>query len=223
MDTLISRMLMFTAMLSLSDGIGAVESAFRALGEGVIDPPATLSVHAGAGSVHVKAGVLPYRGRRYFAAKANGNFPHNPAQRGLPTIQGLLVLSDADDGSVLAVMDSTGITALRTAAATAVAARYLARSDAHVAAIVGCGVHGRVQLRALAEVLPLHEAHVYAVDAERARVFANELSAILHFPSLQSRSLHVPCPRPMCVSPARRLPISFWSRKCCGVVCSSRA
>lgn len=182
MDTLILTRADVTAMLPLPDCIRAVESAFRALGDGLIDPPATLSVHAGEGSFHVKAGVLPYHGRRYFAAKANGNFPHNPAQRGLPTIQGLLMLSDADDGSVLAVMDSSGLTALRTAAATAVAARYLARPDTHVAAIIGCGVQGRVQLRALAEVLPLHEAHVYDVDAERARVFAHELSATLRFP-----------------------------------------
>ncbi|HEY0672608.1 MAG TPA: ornithine cyclodeaminase family protein [Longimicrobiales bacterium] len=189
MDTLILTRADVTALLPLSDCIRAVESAFRALGEGLIEPPATLSVHAGEGSFHVKAGVLPYQGRRYFASKANGNFPQNPAQRGLPTIQGLLMLSDADDGSVLAVMDSSGLTALRTAAATAVAARHLARPDAHVAAIIGCGVQGRVQLRALAEVLPLHEAHVYDVDAERARVFASELSASLRFPVVAEQQL----------------------------------
>src|SRR4029079_19038260 len=77
--------------------------------------------------------------RPYFAAKLNANFPQNAALHGLPTIQGAVILSDASNGAPLAIMDSMSITALRTAAATAVAAKYLARRDCDTALICGCG------------------------------------------------------------------------------------
>src|SRR5574342_641109 len=90
-------------------------------------------------------------GRRWFVAKANANFPQNPARYSLPTIQGLLLLFDADDGRPLAVMDSVEITVLRTAAATAVAAEVLARRDSESVTVCGCGVQARAQLLALSK------------------------------------------------------------------------
>jgi ornithine cyclodeaminase/alanine dehydrogenase-like protein (mu-crystallin family) len=162
--------------------VTAVEAAFRALGLGLADPPATLAVHGEAGTFHVKAGILKYGDRPYFASKTNGNFPNNPTRFGLPTIQGILILSDAEDGRVLAVMDSAEITALRTAAATAVAARYLARPDASVVTICGCGVQGRVQLRALAEVLPIARVFAYDADYDRANAYAREMSDLMSLP-----------------------------------------
>src|ERR687893_667101 len=74
---------------------------------------------------------------------------------GLPTIQGVIALFDAERGVPLAVLDSREITSLRTGAATAVAAKYLARDDASVATICGCGVQGRTQLSAVAAVRTL--------------------------------------------------------------------
>jgi alanine dehydrogenase len=162
-------------LLTVPDCIAAVAEAFDALGNGAAQPPVTAAVHAVDGGFHIKAGVL----NNYFASKTNGNFPHNREVRGLPTIQGLLMLSDATDGRVLAVMDSIEITALRTAAATAVAARYLARPDSQTAVICGCGVQGRMQLRALMEVLPLRKAIAYDTDAVRAALFAVEMSRAL--------------------------------------------
>ena len=88
----------------------------------------------------------------YFAAKVNGNFFHNAQRFGMPNIQGLILLCNAENGLLLAVMDSIEITILRTGAATAIAARYLARSRSKVATICGCGNQGAVQLRALAQV-----------------------------------------------------------------------
>src|SRR5688500_17520938 len=93
-------------LLTAGVWIEAVESALRLLGEGVVAPPQTLGVHVDGGGFHIKAGTLPSRGRRYFAAKLNGNFPGNPATNGLPTIQGVVLLSDAENGRMLAVMDS---------------------------------------------------------------------------------------------------------------------
>jgi alanine dehydrogenase len=156
--------------------IDAVEAAFRLLGEGRVPAPGTLGHPVPGGGFHVKVASMETV-RRYFAAKVNGNFPENPALRRLPTIQGVVVLCDAAAGVPLAIMDSAEVTALRTGAATAVAARRLARPDSRVATVVGCGVQGRAQLRALRAVLPL--SHVFAVDVEvdRARAFAEEARA----------------------------------------------
>jgi len=97
----------------------------------------------------------------------------------LPTIQGAVLLCDGGDASVLAVMDSIEITLRRTAAASALAARFLARDDADSIAICGCGEQGRAQLEALARALPLERVRAWDVDPERARAFAVEMSSLL--------------------------------------------
>lgn len=158
-------------LLTLPACIEAVEGAFRLHAEGRALGPGVLAVHAVGGSFHIKAAGLAGE-RCYFAAKTNANFPENPRRHGLPTIRGTVVLADAEDGAPLAVMDSGSITALRTGAATAVAARYLARPDARTAAVVGCGVQGEIQLAALAAVLPLERAWVLDLDHGRAEVMA---------------------------------------------------
>src|SRR6185436_856544 len=101
---------------------------FRLYGEGKTHPPGILGVHAHDGGFHIKAGLLELD-RSFFAAKINANFPHNANRFGLPLIQGVIVLSDAENGYPLAIMDSMEITIQRTGAATAVAAKYLARPD----------------------------------------------------------------------------------------------
>src|SRR5262249_10483309 len=108
----------------------------------------------------------------YFAAKTNANFPDNAHRYGLPTIQGTVVLADARTGELLAMMDSGSVTALRTGAATAVAAKFLARRDARSATIVGCGVRGEMQFAAIAAVLPLQHASVLDSDHARAESLA---------------------------------------------------
>jgi alanine dehydrogenase len=166
------------ALLSLDDCISAVEAAFQLHAEGRSMPPGVLGVRARDGGFHIKAAGLEL-GRPYFAAKANANFAHNPERHGLPAIQGVLVLCDAETGRPLALMDSMEITILRTGAATAVAASRLALPEASVATIVGCGNQGRVQLRALSRVRRL--TRVYALDTapDRAERFSAEMSAEL--------------------------------------------
>ena len=126
-------------LLPLADCIEAVRGWFPCVGStGRSLGPVVSALHAPAGGFHFKAAGMG----GYIAGKLNANFPGNPA-RGRPTIQGLVLLCDAEQGEPLGVFDSTAITALRTAAATAVAARFLAREDARVATIVGCGAQGR--------------------------------------------------------------------------------
>jgi ornithine cyclodeaminase/alanine dehydrogenase-like protein (mu-crystallin family) len=163
------------ALLDLDTCIAAVESAFRLHGQGQTLPPAVLGVPAPGGGFHVKAAGLG----GYFAAKCNGNFSDNPRRFGLPAIQGVVVLAAAANGAPLAVLDSIEITILRTGAATAVAAKHLARPDARIATICGCGRQGRVQLRSLARVLRLTRAHAFDLERQRAESFALDLSAEL--------------------------------------------
>jgi ornithine cyclodeaminase/alanine dehydrogenase-like protein (mu-crystallin family) len=169
------------ALLGWDECIAAVEQAFRLHAEGRSLPPGVLGVPAPRGGFHIKAAGLAL-GRSYFAAKTNANFSENPRRHGLPAIQGVIVLCDADDGRPLAVMDSIEVTIRRTAAATAVAARYLARPDARAATICGCGRQGRAQLRALARVRKLERAFAFDADEASARTYAAEMSAQLGFP-----------------------------------------
>ena len=158
--------------LLTSDGcIAAVEHGFRALALGKVAAPGILGLHGEAGSFHVKAGFLA-DDRPYFAAKLNANFPGNGAC-GLPTIQGAVMLFDATDGRLLAVMDSMGITALRTAAASAVAAKHLARERCEALLICGCGGQAQAQLRAILRVRKPGRIYAYDQATDRAARFAS--------------------------------------------------
>jgi alanine dehydrogenase len=177
------------SLLGLAECIDAVEGAFRLHAEGLSLPPGVLETLTGDGGFHIKAAGLRLAGGSYFAAKVNGNFPLNGERFGLPTIQGVIVLCDAERGRALAIMDSTEITALRTAAATGVAARYLAWPRSKVATLCGCGVQGRVQLRALAEVLPIEKVYAFDTDAASAEGFAREMSDELELKVVSAASL----------------------------------
>ncbi|HEY6253121.1 MAG TPA: ornithine cyclodeaminase family protein [Candidatus Angelobacter sp.] len=163
------------ALLTLEECIVAVEDAFRQYGEGKTLPPKVSGMHSVDGGFHIKAALLRLS-RPYFAAKLNGNFPYNQQRFALPNIQGLILLSDATNGYPLAVMDSIEITILRTGAATAVAARRLARPHSKTATICGCGNQGRVQLWALRTVLPLQKVYAFDLNEAQANKFAHEVS-----------------------------------------------
>src|SRR5262249_10911957 len=137
-----------------------------------------LSFPYNGGGFHIKAAGLDLA-RSYFAAKINGNFAENPQRHGLPAIQGVIALCDTENGSPLALLDSIAITIARTGAATAVAAKYLARPDSRVATICGCGNQGRVEVRAFLKVCPIEGVFAYDADPSRAALFADELGRSL--------------------------------------------
>ncbi len=163
------------ALLKLDECLAAVEQAFKAHAEGRSLPPAALGVHARDGGFHIKAAGLELS-RPYFAAKVNGNFFHNRERFGLPNIQGVIALCDAENGAPLAVLDSIEITILRTGAATGVAAKYLARAEATTATICGCGNQGRVSLRAIKQVRQLTQVYAFDTNHEQAACYAEELA-----------------------------------------------
>src|SRR5215216_1556870 len=177
--TLILKRSEVASLLSLGECIGAVQKAFRLNEEGQSLPPGVLETLTETGGFHIKAAGLKLAERTYYAAKVNANFPENMSKCGLPTIQGVIALYDGESGYPLALLDSIEITALRTGAATAVAAKYLARPDSTVATICGCGVQGRVQLKSLAQVLRLEKVYAYDLVEALGSKFAGEMSAEL--------------------------------------------
>jgi ornithine cyclodeaminase/alanine dehydrogenase-like protein (mu-crystallin family) len=155
-------------LLTIDDCIDAVENAFAMLGRGEVPRPAIAGVHGNGGGFHMKAAVAGDR----FAVKMNSNF-----FEAKPRIKGVVILCDANDGRVLAVMDSIEITILRTGAATAVAAKYLARENAKTALICGCGNQGRIQARALQRVRKLDRIFAFDENRDVAANFAEEIGA----------------------------------------------
>jgi alanine dehydrogenase len=161
-------------LLTMPECIDAVERMFRLLGERKLPAPGILGIKSSSGGLHIKAGLLPGE-RDYIVAKLNTNFPRNRTEHDLPTIQGLIVVCDGANGRPLAVLDSIDITIKRTAAASAVAAKYLARADSSVATICGCGQQAAAQLQAICTVLSLKKIFAFDSDPAAATAFAAEL------------------------------------------------
>ena len=152
--------------------VAAVEAAFRAHAEGRTNVPPPMHIPVEAGGFHAK-GALVVLDRPYVVVKVNSNLPGNP-DRGLPTIQGAVLLFSGKDGRLLAILDSIEITSRRTAAASALAARHLARRESSTLALCGCGEQGRAQLVAISRVLPIQRVVAWDIDAARAGRFARE-------------------------------------------------
>lgn len=169
------------ALMTPPDYQVAVEWGFRAAKQGQTSSPMPMHLPVDQGAFHAKGATLHGNARHYAALKLNGNFPGNPA-RGLPTIQGVIVLCAADNGTVLAIMDSIEITLRRTAAASALAARHLALPHATTLAVIGCGGQAAAQAEALAGVLRLQRGFVFDTEATRSTRLAKALNQRLRLP-----------------------------------------
>lgn len=162
-----------------TETIDCVERAFRALAtEAVAMPPILrLDIPQNNGEVDVKTAYLPSFDS--FAIKVSPGFFDNP-KLGLPSLSGMMMLLSARTGQLEALLLDNGyLTSIRTAAAGAVAARWLARSDARRVAILGAGEQARLQLQALALVRPIAHATVWAQRPEQAAQLAVEMSSRL--------------------------------------------
>jgi ornithine cyclodeaminase/alanine dehydrogenase-like protein (mu-crystallin family) len=160
---------------SISDIITRIEEVFKEKGEGNIEMPPKPGIHTKPDAfIHAMPAYIPEMGAA--GIKWISGYPDN-LNRGLPYITGLLVLNDPDTGSPIALMDATWITAKRTGAATAVAAKHLARRDSSVFAILGCGVQGRTNLEALNAVFDLNEARAYDISRDNLQRYREEMTA----------------------------------------------
>jgi alanine dehydrogenase len=173
-DTLLIQRSQVQSLLTVEECIDAVENVFKLQALGKAAQPGILGIQASNGGFHIKAGILNLKAP-YFVAKTNANFPQNKKINGLPTIQGIIAVCNAENGKLLSLMDSIEITIIRTGAATAVAAKYLSKQSSKVALICGCGNQGRISLKTLLQVRQLEKVYAYDADRATARSFAEEL------------------------------------------------
>jgi len=159
--------------VTMAEIIAALEVAFREHGQGRVEMPPKPGVHSRPDAfIHAMPAYIP--ALRAIGVKWVSGYPEN-YKRGLPYISGLIILNDDETGLPLAVMDCTWITGMRTGAATALAARYLARPDSETVGILGCGVQGRTNLEALREFFPLKRVVAYDIMPEALERYANEV------------------------------------------------
>jgi ornithine cyclodeaminase/alanine dehydrogenase len=161
--------------LGMAEIIELLEAAFREKGQGRVEMPPKPGIHPGGGDnfIHAMPAYIPALGSA--GIKWVSGFPENH-KRSLPYITGLLILNDPETGMPLAVMDCAWITAMRTAAATAVAARRLARPESSRLGVLGCGVQGHTNTEALNVLFPLEQVFAYDTRPEAAEKFAAEIT-----------------------------------------------
>ena len=158
-------------LLDLDALVGALARAHEELSAGAVSMPARIAATTADGLLGAMPAYLPSAG---LGCKLVTLFPHNTDR---PTHQATIVLFDPENGSPIALIDGTYITATRTAVAAALAARLLARADANVLAIIGTGVQARAHARAFASVRDWKEIRVAGRDRTKTEALAAELGA----------------------------------------------
>jgi ornithine cyclodeaminase/alanine dehydrogenase len=162
--------------VSVREVTQVVEDAFLEKAAGRVEVPPKPGIHPTENAfIHAMPALIP----RMEAAgvKWVSGFPGNP-QRQLPYITGLLILNDMETGFPVCVMDCTWITAKRTGAATAIAAKHLAIEKPELIGIMGCGVQGRSNLEALVAVFPsIEEVRAYDVNAKNLQKYVRDTKA----------------------------------------------
>ena len=163
-------------LMSMEEYIRGIENAFRMHGEGLTY--GTDMIHGdtpGELEFHIKSGGLKLGERLYYGLKINGSCFTNMPKFGLPNIMGAIILFDGEKGFPLAIVDSIEPTIKRTGAGTAVAVKHLAKKDSKTLTICGCGNQGRIQLKAIKEVLPVQQVFAYDQDNEAAKAYAEQM------------------------------------------------
>ena len=161
------------------DTISVIENAFTDLADGKVTTPPIMRVDLSEhdGEVDVKSAYI--KGKEFFAIKISSGFFKNPL-RGLPSGSGMMTLFSTKTGVPAAVLLDNGyLTDVRTAAAGAIASKYLAKRNVAVAGIIGTGLQARYQAQALLYVRKYDEVLVYGRDKSRAEKFAKDMQPVL--------------------------------------------
>jgi ornithine cyclodeaminase/alanine dehydrogenase-like protein (mu-crystallin family) len=167
--------------LEMREIVSALEEMFLEKAAGRVEMPPKPGVHPAADAfIHAMPAYIP--ALRSAGLKWVSGFPANAA-RGLPYISGLVILNDVETGRPAAVMDCTWITAMRTGAATAVAARRLARPESAVVGILGCGVQGRSNVEALSTIFRLEKVKGFDLSPDAGRLFKEEIERRFKIPA----------------------------------------
>ena len=162
--------------ITMVEIIETLEVAFREKGEGRTEMPPKPGIHPGGGDnfIHAMPAYIP--ALKSAGVKWVSGFPEN-YKLGLPYITGLLILNDPETGLPVSVMDCVWITAMRTGAASALSARYLARAESSVVGVLGCGVQGRTNVEALNVLFPLKQVMAYDVNPEALGRYVDEIGS----------------------------------------------
>jgi len=162
--------------ISMEEVIQRLEIAFAEKAEGRIEMPPKPGIHPGDADnfIHAMPAYIP--AMKSAGVKWVSGFPQNK-KRGVPYISGLLILNNPETGLPLSVMDCVWITAKRTGAATAIAAKHLARPESSVVGILGCGVQGRSNVEALNVIFPLEQVIAYDIDPEVTSKYASDIES----------------------------------------------
>jgi ornithine cyclodeaminase/alanine dehydrogenase-like protein (mu-crystallin family) len=159
--------------ISMSQIIEVLNRAFIEKCKGKVEMPPKPGIHSRPDAfIHAMPAYIP--SLESAGIKWVSGYPENQKKR-LPYISGLLILNDPETGFPVAIMDCTWITAKRTGAATAVAAKYLARKDSSTVGIVACGVQGRSNLEALSCLFQIEMVKAYDLYSEIAEQYAKEM------------------------------------------------
>jgi ornithine cyclodeaminase/alanine dehydrogenase len=163
--------------LEMATIIELLGDAFREKGAGRVEMPPKPGIHTQPDAfIHAMPAYIP--ALHSAGIKWVSGYPENQ-KRGLPYISGLLILNDDETGLPYAVMDCTWITAYRTAGASALSAKYLARPESEVVGILACGVQGRTNLEALAVLFAVKRVYAYDIVPEVQQQYIEEMSAKL--------------------------------------------
>ncbi len=160
-------------LLRTSRAIDAMDAAFRAWDRQEVAQPVRAVLQMPTGAFF----VMPAATGSVAGVKAITYLPGNAAIE-RPVIQGLVTLFDSRTGDPLAILDAASLTAIRTAAASGLATRHMARANAHVLAILGAGVQARTHLEAMLAVRDVREIRVWSRSRERATAFALSAAAL---------------------------------------------
>lgn len=173
--------------ISMKEVVEITERVYMEKGNGRYEMPPKPGIHPRPDSfIHAMPSYLPELGAA--GMKWVSGFPENQ-KKNLPYISGLLILNDPGTGIPICVMDCTWITAARTGASTAVAAKYLARPDSRVIAIIACGVQGRTNLEALAVIFKdIELVKAYDIHRESLDRYVQEMKEKFSFPIVAVRS-----------------------------------
>lgn len=164
------------ALVDVRGAIRVVEEAFKEYGRAKVLMPPKLYLHLDKYCGDFRAMPAYVEKLKTAALKWVNVHPLNK-KFGLPAVMGLIILSDPRNGFPLCIMDGTFPTSLRTAAAGAVAAKYLARKNSKVAAMVGCGVQARTQLEALSCIFKIKEVRVWGARPSEIKDFIKDMGS----------------------------------------------
>lgn len=166
-------------VLDMPDCMAIVEKAFAELTNGTAVLPLRIGIMPPEGLALYMPAYLKEMGA--LACKVVSVYKNNPAKHNLPTTIGKVLLQNPETGEVICIMDGGYLTAVRTGAASGVATKYLARTDAgQVAGIFGAGVQAKAQLWAVATARPLSHAYVYDISTEAVDIFIREMNKKLN-------------------------------------------